>query len=258
MSQPLILGVGAIVIVVIIAAVIIYYIRNRDATTATSSPPSPTNEPPEATNRPCVRDSDCSAEMPKCLDRTCKPTPAPGKCYDSSDCSSGRCYFPVGNAPEDGQGTCGECAASSQCSGTKVCFDANCIEPSTVPQVSCVDNTDCAGHPTKQFQCFIEPGSRTGTCSQCMTDSHCSLFGNNLKCGAAVTGNPTCQECHVGSQCDSGRCFADLPKYASQRGKCAEVCSRDSDCTQFDGFDYNCLVSQGACDPYADDISITL
>lgn len=245
MSQPLILGGGAILIIIIIVVVLLVVTK-----TSESSPsPSPSDGPSPSSSggggTGCSNDNDCvgvpsgplcDIEVGATSGGVCRPALAAGKCYNSGQCdqssSNKYCYFPIGPDPVDGVGTCGECVTSSQCFqsgvGAGFCHNGQCV--STVPDIACTTNTDCEKHPQDKFVCHILPNAAqmSGTCSECgleNEDDDCSVFPDRPFCGAKPFDVPKCFECVEGNNCESGHCGS-----ISHEGLCRPSCSDVSDC----------------------------
>lgn len=234
MSQAVVLGGGLILIIIVVVLVAGAYIMSRNSQITPTPSTRPSSTPSSGGGgggQSCLRDSDCIGKSggPKCVNRVCKPTPPAGKCYFSEDCTAtntSHCYFPPGEKPADGLGSCSYCASSSQCPRSQVCYLGDCIDPNQMPDIECGSNSDCNFHPQNKLQCYISPGAQRGICSECTRSSHCSVFGDPKKsmCQAESIDQPVCVECITDSDCDftSGVCRFD--------GTCAPECNTISDC----------------------------
>ena len=169
----------------------------------------PTEPPPTPNPGTCTTSADCSGEGLVCIDGTCQlddpgcgPTgcscDATGVCAEGLFCIDGEC-----RAEDD------ICQFNIECAAGQQCVNGDCLD-------ACDSDRPCAGSLMCVDGLCVEPPPVTG----CTLDSECAA-GESCIDSACYSGCTDDSMCDTGEYCRNGRCRADTRP---------DRCTADTDC----------------------------
>lgn len=189
----------------------------------------------------CLTSSDCP-DSAACINSRCKnPCDASNACGANAICTvSGHrsfCKCPT-NARGDPNIECRliECSENTDCSQSKSCLDAKCVNPCTISN-ACGRNSNCVVENHIGI-CSCQPGTTGNPILGCVPISYCS---NDKQCPAGT-------KCRAGvcvSMCSSNReCIADQ---LCLQGVCQPTCHDNSTCADFQYCQNNICTQEVRC-----------